>query len=229
MPFDYLQNAATEEETARWRALFEKDPAAATERIREQVKDAVARFARMERLMCACRADAKRRLTEWIGELTRMSETLPLPTSVFRSSADAHALGEVCRMIARLERSSPAVYAPQPSFERIAQEARACRIVREETVCRLGCAKQAAKGREEFYGALDALATSFDAACARFGGVAREFSAWQSAWFDFCRVRLSRFSKELSHAADLSHAGEHCDVASIRRLCGELRFAAESI
>ncbi len=229
MSFDYLQNAATEIEVARWRALFDEDPASALDACRRLVADAAALSRRAEEPGIACRADARERLASWIGELTRMSEALPMPTSVFRSSADAHAVGEVCRMISRQETSCRALYAPQPSFERIAQEAQACRSVWQETAHRLACAKQAVQEKEALYEALCTISEEADAARARWTAFAEEFAAWQRDWFDFCRVRLPRFFGELSLAADLSHAGEKCDVSSVRRLCGELRFAAEKI
>ncbi len=227
MPFDYLEHDLTARFFSQVQDRFVESPRQVVEECRRALQASEAAFCAFQadeeaatRAFCEC-------MTSFCEEIEALGAKLSSTTSLFRAS-DPQSYPVICAALRRAEERRRAWMRVLPGIEACEQASLACKSTVASAERMLSAALAAACGSEQY-----AQLAEIREQLARLEEECRALTVRtqcvRQARLDFCTARLSRFFGEVTEAADAAHDGHACDPARVRRLCGEICFAARQL
>ena len=192
------------------------------------VETAEKSFAAAADAMVRCRAECGDSMERWLTSLERLQGLLQPTGSIFRSAPDRHTYDEICRAAASLEPCSRELRGCSLRFATVGE------LLTQAELC-VPRAKQAImavlSGLEDDVdrARYDALLRRLNACEVGGGALKQRLYGQRLAWSEFCNNDMTRFLVGLQSCADTENDGARASVPSLRRLCEEIRSAAQRV
>lgn len=228
--FEYLKDGHDEAAVERWSERLKASPTEVLDACEKAVVSAET-VGEAEALYAKDRARALVLLREFLSDLNRHTQRLPIPKSIFVGDAERKpAYAEICRVLGITEtfkRELSALTVELMGVESLLSRRKRAHNEASRCLSNVGAATRRVAVKNAFFSAHASLRVRLNAAGEQAVRLYEQASVLEGLLNGFYGDVVADFCLRVEKTADMANDGASCNPSGLIRLCGELREATE--